>query len=76
MTKAFSNPKIFGAACLLFAGATLFNMTANASSNANGMSLKATPAKVLAPVLEVGPTIPPNPWEGASPARSRSGSRL
>jgi hypothetical protein len=75
MTKAFTNPKVFAAACLLFAGATMFNVTANASSNASGMSLNATPAKISAPVLEVGPTIPPNPWEGVAPASSASGRR-
>jgi hypothetical protein len=75
MSKAFANPKIFAATCLLFAGATLFNVTANASSNANGMGLKAAPDKLSAPVLEVGPTIPPNPWDD-DPAPSVSSSRL
>jgi len=63
MSKLFANPKIFGAACLIFVGATLFNASANASSNANGMSLKAAPTTYSEPVLQVGPTIPPNPWD-------------
>ena len=60
MSKAFANPKIFAAVCLIFAGATFFNVSANASSDMNGMSLRAVP-QVSAPVQEVGPTIPPNP---------------
>jgi hypothetical protein len=68
MSKALANPKIFGAACLLFAAATLFNVSANASSSITGMSLKA-PMSQSETVLEVGPTIPPNPWEDDAPSR-------
>jgi hypothetical protein len=72
MSKAFANPKIFGAVCLIFAGATLFNANANASSNPSGMSLKAAPSSYSTPVLEVGPTIPPSPWDD-EPAPSGGG---
>ena len=63
MSKALANPKIFGAACLLFAGATLFNATGNASTAREGLGLRIAPPAVSAPVLEVGPTIPPSPWD-------------
>jgi len=76
MSKAFANPKIFAAVCLIFAGATIFNVSANASSDMKGMSLKAVP-QVSAPVQEVGPTIPPNPWEDEmAPSGGGSSSRL
>src|SRR4051794_41795525 len=76
MSKAFANPKIFAAVCLIFAGATIFNVSANASSDIKGMSLKAVP-QVSAPVEEVGPTIPPNPWEHEMPpSGGGSSSRL
>ena len=71
MSKALANPKIFAAACLLFAGATIFNVTANATSNADGvggsgMGLRV-PERISAPVLKVGPTLPPSPWDDDSP---------
>jgi hypothetical protein len=76
MSKALANPKIFGAACLLFAAATLFNVSANASSStATGMSLKA-PISQSDTVLEVGPTIPPNPWEDDAPSVSSASSKM
>jgi len=67
MSKAIANPKIFAATCLLFAGATLFNVTANATSNVG----PRTPEGVSVPVLEVGPTIPPSPWDDAPPVASK-----
>jgi len=75
MSKAIANPKIFAASCLLFAGATLFNVTANATSNANGAGASGiglrTPERISAPVLEVGPTIPPSPWDDAPSVASK-----
>jgi hypothetical protein len=72
MSKAFANTKIFAAATILFAVATIFNANMNASSSAaSGIGLKVAPAKVAAPVLKVGPTIPPSPWDD-SPSSSVS----
>ena len=68
MSKALANPKIFGAACLLFVGATLFNATVNASPSEEGLGLRNTPSSLSAPVLEVGPTIPPSPWDDDAPS--------
>ena len=73
MTRLFANPQIFGAACLLFAGATLFNATAGASTQQDGLGLRNAPS-LSAPVLEVGPTIPPSPWDDDAP--SIAGSKL
>ena len=63
MTKAIANPKFFAAACLLFAGATLFNATMNASPTQECLGLRNAPCAISTPVLEVGPTIPPSPWD-------------
>ena len=63
MTNAIANPKFFAATCLLFAGATLFNATMNASPAQECLGLRSAPVSVSAPVLEVGPTIPPSPWD-------------
>ena len=71
MSKAIANPKIFAATCLLFAGATLFNLNANANgAGASGIGLR-TPERISAPVLEVGPTIPPSPWDDAPSVASK-----
>ena len=71
MSKAIANPKIFAAVCLLFAGATIFNVTANATSNVNGVGASGmglrVPERISAPVLKVGPTLPPSPWDDDSP---------
>ena len=68
MSKALANPKIFGAACLLFVGATLFNATVNASPSEEGLGLRNAPSSLSAPVLQVGPTIPPSPWDDDAPS--------
>jgi len=64
MSNIFANPRVFAATCLLFAGATLFNATMNASPS-EGSGLRTAPTSLSAPVLEVGPTIPPSPWDDA-----------
>ncbi len=63
MSNIFANPKFFAAACLLFAGATFFNATVNASPGEEGLGVRNAPSSLSAPVLEVGPTIPPSPWD-------------
>jgi len=66
MSKAFANPRIFAAASLLFVGATLFNLSANASpaSIESGKKLVVSPSYVAPePKLNVGPTFPPSPWD-------------
>jgi len=68
MSNALANPKIFAAACLLFAGATLFNVTMNASPAQEGIGLRNLPSSLSAPVLEVGPNIPPSPWDDDAPS--------
>ena len=65
MSKVLANPKIFGAACLLFAGATLFNATVIASTPQQGLGLRSAPSSVS--VVELGPTIPPSPWDDDAP---------
>lgn len=72
MSKALANPKIFAAACLVFAGATLFNATMNASPAQDGLGLRNVPSSLSAPVLEVGPTIPPSPWDDDAPSVASS----
>ena len=67
MSKALANPKIFGAACLLFVGATLFNVTAKASTAEQGLGLPSVTSALSAPVLGIGPTLPPSPWDDDSP---------
>ena len=67
MSNIFANPKFFGAACLLFVGATLFNATMNASPSQEGLGLRNAVPALSAPVLEVGPTIPPSPWDDDAP---------
>ena len=70
MSKAIANPKMFAAICLVFVGATIFNATAASDSNspgASGMGLRS-PEQISAPVLEVGPTIPPSPWDDDAPS--------
>jgi len=68
MSKILANPRIFGAACLLFAGATLFSATMNASPSQERLRLRNVPSSLSAPVLEVGPTIPPSPWDDDAPS--------
>ncbi len=72
MSRAVAYPKLFAAVCLLFAEATLFNVTANATSSAigvgaGGMGLRE-PVRISAPVLKVGPAIPPSPWDDDAPS--------
>jgi hypothetical protein len=76
MSKAFANTKLFAAAAMLFAVATIFNASMNASPSQEGRGLRITPSKIEAPVLEVGPTIPPNPWEDDAPSAVRSASKM
>lgn len=67
MSKAFANTKLFGAVAILFAVATIFNVNMNASSaGSDGIGLKVTP-RVAEPVLKVGPTFPPSPWDDDAP---------
>ena len=66
MSKILANPKIFGTACLLFAGATLFNATVNASPSQQGLGLRSVPSSLSMSVVELGPTIPPSPWDDPS----------
>jgi hypothetical protein len=54
MAEALANPKLFGAACLLFAAATLVNASANASSASGRMCLKADISQSKG-MLKVGP---------------------
>jgi hypothetical protein len=75
MSKAFANPRIFVATCLLFVGATVFNLTANASvsSEVSGKGLRVVPnVSVSEPVLKVGPTFPPSPWDDDAPSVTAS----
>ena len=70
MSKILANPKIFGAACLLFTVATLFNATASASPSQQGLGLRSAPSSVS--VVELGPTIPPSPWDDDAPSVASS----
>ena len=75
MSKAFANTKFFAAATILFAVATIFNANMSASSTTpEGLGLRKAPSTTSEPVLEVGPTIPPNPWEDDAPSVSDSAS--
>ncbi|MEO8128960.1 MAG: hypothetical protein ABJF23_23845 [Bryobacteraceae bacterium] len=68
MTNLLENPRFFGAACLLFVGATLFNATMNAAPSQQGSGLRNAPSAVSVPVLKIGPTIPPSPWDDDAPS--------
>ena len=75
MTKAFANTKVFAASAILFAAATLFNANMSASSTSReGFGLRNAPATLSEPVIQVGPTIPPNPWEDDAPSTLDGGS--
>ena len=63
MSKTFANTKVFAASAILFAIATLFNASVNGSTSQEGLGLRSAPAPLSVPVLEVGPTIPPSPWD-------------
>ena len=76
MTKAIANPRFFAATCLLFAGATIFNATVNASPTQEGLGLRIAPPAVSAPVLEVGPTIPPSPLDDEPSVASNNGENF
>ena len=63
MSRLLENPKVFAATAILFTIATLFNFSAQAVPVA-GSSL--VPAPFMAPTQinqEIGPSIPPNPWD-------------
>jgi hypothetical protein len=69
MSKAFANTKLFAAATILFAAATIFNATVSASSTSGGTALKIAPASTVSePVVKLGPTLPPSPWDDQAPA--------
>ena len=72
MSKAFANTKVFAASAILFAVATLFNATMNASPSQEGVGLRNAPSSLSAPVLEVGPTLPPSPWDDDAPSVASS----
>ena len=72
MSKTFANTKVFAASAILFAVATLFNATMNGSTSQEGLGLRSAPAPLSAPVLEVGPTIPPSPWDDDAPSVASS----
>jgi hypothetical protein len=75
MSKAFGNTKLFAAATILFAAATIFNATVSASSTSGGTALKIAPAATVSePVVKLGPTLPPSPWD--DDASSGGGSSL
>jgi hypothetical protein len=77
MSKIFLNPKFFAAATLLFAAATIFNANASPSATSNGMGIMMmAPAPAISePVLKVGPTLPPSPWEDDAPAIAGANNR-
>ena len=66
MSKAFANTKVFAASAILFAVATLFNATMNASPSQQGLGLRNAPSSLSMSVVELGPTIPPSPWDDPS----------
>ena len=66
MSKALSNPKLFAAATVLFALATLVNMgAAPVSEEANGLANQK-----LISIEKSSPTIPPDPWSDPPTARA------
>lgn len=68
MSKVLENSKFFAATVILFAAATLFNANLNGSTKQEDLGLRGVPATLSAPVLEVGPTIPPSPWDDDAPS--------
>jgi hypothetical protein len=73
MSQVFANTKLFGAAAILFAVATIFNVNMNASaSSSDAIGLKVAPAMAAEPVLQVGPTFPPSPWDDDAPSVAAS----
>ena len=68
MSKTFANTKVFAAAAILFGVATLFNASLNGSPFQEGIGVRSAPPSLSAPVLEVGPTIPPSPWDDDAPS--------
>ena len=72
MSNAFANTKVFAASAILFAVATLFNATANASTPQQGLGLRSAPSLFSVSVVELGPTIPPSPWDDDAPSVASS----
>ena len=72
MFKAFANTKVFAASAILFAVATLFNATASASTPRQGLGLQSAPSSLSVSVVELGPTIPPSPWDDDAPSIASS----
>ena len=72
MSKAFANTKVFAASAILFAVATLFNATMNASPSQQGLGLRSVPSSLSMSVVELGPTIPPSPWDDDAPSVASS----
>ena len=70
MSKALANPKLFAAAGLLFAVATIVNATAASTCPYGNSGLSLSPAEKIAPAeTKSSPTIPPDPWTNP-PTRS------
>ena len=67
MSKAFANTKVFAASTILFAVATLFNVTQNGLPSQGDLGLPSVTSALSAPVLGIGPTLPPSPWDDDSP---------
>jgi len=72
VSKVLVNTKLFAASAILFAAATFFNASLNGSVAPEGLGLRGVPATLSAPVLEVGPTIPPSPWDDDAPSVASS----
>ena len=71
MSKLFANTKLFAATAILFAAATIFNVNVNASTaSSDGIGLKVVATQAAEPVLQVGPTFPPSPWDDDTPTDS------
>jgi hypothetical protein len=60
MSSVFGNPKVFFAASMLFAVATLANLSRGNSLPVN--PVLSTPYDLDSDKLKASPTMPPDPW--------------
>jgi len=63
MSRLLENPKVFAIAAALFMIATIFNFSVNNATPGYAGSSLIAPLGPVEVNQQIGPTLPPNPWE-------------